>query len=440
MAKVVIGTSPATGEVLVRDTETGELSWRPGTPEQIARVTAAIEAAPEFAPIEYEPYEEPPDLPPPPPGTVFDSIISWIQNAIDTIPRTITDWIASSVLPRLETLSTWVVGLWDKLTTWFTDTWNLVSEWVTWLRDQVAGWFDRTWSTVSQWAKWLGDTVADWFNRTWSATAEWTRWLHGEISSWFTTMAATISQWVTWAVDSLNTSLAQVITSVSSQLESVLDQFKAAIPEWLLEPGKWVQELLDGIADWLMEDIPGHSPRWTAIFEQMFGWLRTWFFEFPKWLFEQPAERVAYGLSQSFEWIGDTLAEIFDRFNSNVIAFAKQVGPMSPTQAVDSWSSIAKVGFAALAGLTGMTVAGELLHPLKRIGLGNLAAMVYDMTNYKLITGAFIGAMATTMLKTPLTYYFNDLFRPWILRRGLHGAHVQGGFHRSGQAPGARAE
>ncbi len=78
------------------------------------------------------------------------------------------------------------------------------------------------------------------------------------------------------------------------------------------------------------------------------------------------------------------------------------------------YESIAKTGYVALSGLLGMTIAGELLHPLKRIGLGNLAAMIFDTTNYKLITGAFIGAMSTALLRTPLTYYFNTTFRPWL--------------------------
>ena len=60
MAKtIVVGTSPTTGEVLVKDTGTGKMSWRPGTKEQIERVTSKIQKARYDEAPEYEEYEEP---------------------------------------------------------------------------------------------------------------------------------------------------------------------------------------------------------------------------------------------------------------------------------------------------------------------------------------------------------------------------------------------
>ncbi|MBA7675884.1 hypothetical protein ES703_84123 [subsurface metagenome] len=72
----------------------------------------------------------------------------------------------------------------------------------------------------------------------------------------------------------------------------------------------------------------------------------------------------------------------------------------------------------ALGGLAGMTIAGETLNPISHLGLGHISAMIYDMTNYKIITGVFMGALTVAMLRQPLTYYFNEMFRPYILRAG----------------------
>lgn len=69
----------------------------------------------------------------------------------------------------------------------------------------------------------------------------------------------------------------------------------------------------------------------------------------------------------------------------------------------------------ALAGLAGMTMAGSWLKPLGGAGMGQIAAMIYDMTNYKVITGAAITALTVAAIRTPLTYHFNELFRPWLL-------------------------
>jgi len=59
---IVIGTSPTTGEVLVKDTSTGRTYWKPGTKEQIEQATREIEKLPDtpeakLRRIKYEPPE-----------------------------------------------------------------------------------------------------------------------------------------------------------------------------------------------------------------------------------------------------------------------------------------------------------------------------------------------------------------------------------------------
>ena len=56
--RVVVATSPSTGQVLVRDS-TGNMVWLPGTPEQIASMTKAIQDAGEFGTPNYEEYLPP---------------------------------------------------------------------------------------------------------------------------------------------------------------------------------------------------------------------------------------------------------------------------------------------------------------------------------------------------------------------------------------------
>jgi hypothetical protein len=48
MSLIVIGTSPTTNEVLVKDTLTGGLTWKPGTPSQISEATGIINNGEEY--------------------------------------------------------------------------------------------------------------------------------------------------------------------------------------------------------------------------------------------------------------------------------------------------------------------------------------------------------------------------------------------------------
>lgn len=59
MAREVIGSVESLGEVIVKDTETGEITREPGTPEQITEATETAEAAWRGEDVTYEEYVEP---------------------------------------------------------------------------------------------------------------------------------------------------------------------------------------------------------------------------------------------------------------------------------------------------------------------------------------------------------------------------------------------
>jgi len=224
------------------------------------------------------------------------------------------------------------------------------------------------------------------------------------ISGYFTGLTSQLESWFTWLGNYVRD---QVVAPLATWWDRFLER--------LFTPAEWIDKLMDAVWGWFLEDVPGHSPRWTVIFDSIAGWFRKWFIDFPMWMAADFPERVAYGLAESFRWVGDTFNEIFETFTEAILGIVRMVGPMTPSNAVAGYSGIAKVGLAALGGLAGMTIAGEFINPLSHLGLGHVSAMVYDMTNYKMITGVFMGAMTATMLRTPLTYYFNDIFRPWLL-------------------------
>jgi hypothetical protein len=70
------------------------------------------------------------------------------------------------------------------------------------------------------------------------------------------------------------------------------------------------------------------------------------------------------------------------------------------------------LGAALAGGLGAMTVAGHLVHPLHSLGLEHISAMIYDMTNYKMLIGAGMGVIASASIRTPMTYHINSILRP----------------------------
>jgi hypothetical protein len=52
----------------------------------------------------------------------------------------------------------------------------------------------------------------------------------------------------------------------------------------------------------------------------------------------------------------------------------------------------------------------------KQVGLGTVAAMLYDVTNFRTLTASFMTALATVYIVRPVTYYYNNIARPNIPR------------------------
>ena len=346
---------------------------------------------------------------------IWDNVYDWIQNAVTNIYTTITDWIQNALSNMAWSVAVWISNLWDNVSSFFTSTWERVTSGLAWLRDTVSSYFAAYWQSFTDWYASLWNSISSAFTSTWDSITSGIGWLWDNVSSFFETTWQYITTWTTWLWTEISQSLGQISSTILEGVGSTLSGWWTWFTDRLMDFGSWVGRLFDTIGDWFSQDVPGASPRWTGIFENIGHWFATWFYEFPRWFFADAPERVAYGLSESFRWVGDTFAEIFDAFRDNMLQLTGTFSPGEVEAAPNRYSIISRVGFTSLATLTGMTVAGELLHPLKRLGLGNIAAMIYDMTNYKEVTGSFMRTFTRAALQQPLTYFFNEHFRPYVL-------------------------
>jgi hypothetical protein len=85
---------------------------------------------------------------------------------------------------------------------------------------------------------------------------------------------------------------------------------------------------------------------------------------------------------------------------------------MTPERAPSAVFEVLKLAGAGFVALAGLTVVGESVHPLKQLGFPHLAAIAYDLSGYKLVTGAAFTALGAMMFGYPLRYFFANMFRP----------------------------
>jgi len=124
--------------------------------------------------------------------------------------------------------------------------------------------------------------------------------------------------------------------------------------------------------------------------------------------------------------LGDALQGLVAWISSSVVGFLQNAlqffGSPSSPDIENPLGSIAQV----LTGVLGFTVsmavpliAGELVHPLKELGLGQVSAMLYDMAGFGRIASALTLELATISYIIPLRYGLNYLWRPSIPSTGM---------------------
>jgi hypothetical protein len=389
-----------------------------------------------------------------PDDSIFDDIFDWIANAIRSIIDSVTSYVRSAWSAIQTTVTSWITWSVDTVKSWWQNVLQWVQNAVDWTRSVyslVSSWISSAYNTVRSAVTSAIGTVQSWISSAWNSAYSWisshlsSLWssisggfssLWSNVSSRFSQITADISSRLSSFTSSLTSTIGTAVGTITSSIARVMDQISRSfdwftswidtnvvkpLATWwgqfldrILDFPAWISKLFDAMEAWLTVDVPGHSPRWTAIFDGIGHWFGKWFYDFPKWFFGDFPENVAYGLSESWSWFTRGLQPVVEAFMDALVNYTSKLGPFAPSMGAQHYSSLLSVGATAVFGLVGMTLAGELLHPLKNLGLGNIAAMVFDLTNYKMLTGAFVTALATAAIALPMRYYYQDIFRPWL--------------------------
>uniref|UniRef100_A0A6M3XSW2 Uncharacterized protein n=1 Tax=viral metagenome TaxID=1070528 RepID=A0A6M3XSW2_9ZZZZ len=392
-----------------------------------------------------------------PGNAIWDDIFDWIANAVSSIVSSVTDYVGRAVdwivdgvktavgyiVSPLETALEWVKGrlgaVWDRLVDtyqavrdWIGDAYNTVrsavssaigtvESWISSGVGQVRSWISVEVGRVLPWLQAaiasLSSTISAWFGETWSRVAAAGADITRNLAGWVAGIRTDLSTFISTITGQVSTSFDWLSTWMSENIVKPMDAWWDRFLGNIFDFGAWVGELFDAIWGWLSEDIPGSSPRWEGIADAVGDWFYYWFGWYAEQWVKDPAKQAFRVLESGLGWLGDIFNSITTTFMEALEAFVAGLGPTNPDIAADNYKSLASVGMTTLAGLAGMTLASSWMKPLGGAGMGQIAAMIYDMTNYKVITGAAVTALTAAAVRTPLTYHFNEIFRPYLLDR-----------------------
>lgn len=351
----------------------------------------------------------------------FNTVYYWIQGiiapivaSVQSVVSTVWSWLASQV--------SWLLSNIQPL---FSQVWGWLQSGFNSLTQSIAGWFNSLYTTLSQFASSIAQRVGEinaWFSdefidpfldwllqfpgKFWAAAKEW--W-HGYVEELVKEVKDPTSPlWITWyaligialiAVIGMATPIGAAVIGAVRWLGGII---LATAPSVL----GWFGNLWFYIQYYFLTWTPAIGLFFRSLLPRIMGWLAGhWVgLAVPATILGLEATGIMNKLVRKF--VTPLFVKMFD--------WAEALGPVSPTSGKSVIEPLTGMIEITIGGLAAMTLAGETLGIWKHIGMGHISAMVYDLTNYKVLTAAFVGVLAGIYIKTPLTYYYNKIARPNI--------------------------
>lgn len=402
---------------------------------------------------------------------IIDNVSNWIEgwatwlwNSISPMFTQVWGWIQGISAPIVAAVNSTLSGVWDwiqnsatdivnRITGYFSQVWSWLMTGFENITQALSGFTSAIYDKVSQINQWFSDEFIDPFidwllkfpqNMTASLTTM-INVLAARLESWFTHDSPGFPHMLRTWFDAIWHPIfglsvfdfdwgpggtaydpggpAAVIGLITAGLGGFFMENFALIAGktgpfwgWILTVapriGGWFSKVFSGIWGWLSGAGLLLAAKLAEVLPRIGGWFAS------KWI-PLLGSSAILGLEAT-----GRLEGIINKFVSpaidGILKWAEGMGPVSPQSGAATMTGITKLATFTVSGLAAMTLAGEALSPLKHIGLGHIAAVVYDMINYKTLTAAFMGVLAFVYIRTPLTYYYNKIARPNIPdERGL---------------------
>ena len=351
------------------------------------------------------------------------------------------NWLLENVVEPIERWARWAWGevsslLW-RMINWLGKCWEWVGEvvayWSGWVRDRVGEYTDAVKNAVHGGITSLGDLVVGWVSWLSSSIQRWFGWVHDVIMGWVSWLWANIEP----RLSELRTAILTPVTNlwnaflrwredywdpfwgdwrtyvaawspVGALILSVLD---VPLPGQPPKPGSLVgvirDELIDPWTDWLRE----YTDRLCQSLGNLGQDIWTGIQHGAEWLATNVPPALEYAMRSMMDVANRLLGPIVSVFRRAIEGAFAGFSPITSDDAPKILERLLQASITTGAGLAAMTIGGELLHPLKTIGMGNVAAIIGDVINYRAISAVWLNEILDAGLARPLRMYFNAMHR-----------------------------
>lgn len=326
---------------------------------------------------------------------IRDTVYS-IWNRVATIATEVYQSISQALEGVVYRIQSYVVPLfsqlWNNICSWFSQVWGWISTHVKDLANSIWGWIQETWSRISTTFEELWGHISEWFSSLWQKIVE----VWGDISQWFGKF---------W----------DKVTDIPGLvLAGIADVGKAI---WEMITGWLEKDIHDAVKEMegaeTIEEVGRESPFWAVLARWLVALLPLIWQAIKQW-----GPRLAvFGGIIALERTGkleDLVEEYVTPAFQNILNYFENLGPMAPQPGGDIAIPLTKVLSTTITGLAAFVLAGGVMGLFKQIGLGTVSAMIYDLTNFRTLTGAFMTSLAAVYISQPVRYYYQSLARPYL--------------------------
>lgn len=205
--------------------------------------------------------------------------------------------------------------------------------------------------------------------------------------------------------------------SVKEGEESLWPDFEMP---WFLEPKVIAPATAEAIREEISDAIFDKVSAWFVIaWQEYLKKVWEWLLEKLKDLIDLVVNTVVPALEQAWALAKAKLDEVSRLSYDGIRKLFDTHSPIKPEDAPTL--ALKLFGFAWTQGLAaqGISYIAECIHPLKRVGFHQSAAMLGELSGFGRIGGATMGTYINRVLGQAMTYYVQNEYRPLIPRESL---------------------
>jgi len=318
---------------------------------------------------------------------IYDKLISYLYDLWRDTMRPWIEWVLNKFSRLWDSAVTWAYGAYNRAV----DIWNRLVDIHYYIRSTIYSTLQSIWHSLYG----IGTTVTSAVRLTINVVWSW------------------IQQGASWVYQQITNVVLPYIRQhyllLLGPVGIILDNVRGLFPQ-LNTIWNSITSTVSGVFETLSQQVAALPQAIGAAFQSAVSYIR----DVLEAVWNDVLVPFGQGLAEGLQWIASQFEQAFITVWDSFQGILASVAPVTPEKGQDLGFTLLKIAGLSAGGLLAMSAAWDLVHPFKDVIPGELKAMLYDVTNFKMILGALSGALVTAAIAQPAKYSYNALLRPYL--------------------------